>query len=390
MLNTPEEPQENHRDSTDETQSVWRRRLNHIPLAHKILIANSAIVAFGAILGTLITVRYVLTFPNNVPYWLIFFFGISGILISFVVNNWVLKKTLQPLDRLQAAVDDVRDGKTYVVVDPGPVTDERFDRLTDTFNQMIVQLEENTHKMQQLSRMILQAQEDERLRLARELHDEAAQALTSLIVHLRLLERAKNPEEAQQRVVELRQLTAAALDDVRRVSLDLRPTILDDLGLAPALEWRVDEFNLGDDVAATIQVSGLSHRLPQEYELVFYRTAQEALSNIVKHADACNVEVKLWTDDESVQLTVKDDGCGFTPTSTVDESGSGLGLLGMRERLGTIDGELEIKSAPESGTMIHACAPLPSGWLYDQQGMRNDGPSDSTRQKEPLEGVHQR
>ena len=348
-----------HRPAQPESGADWRSRLYRIPLAHKILIANSAIVAVGAIFGTIITVRYVLNFPDNVPYFLISLFAVSGILISFVVNSWVLKKTLTPLDRLQNAVDDVRAGMTDVVVDPGAISDERFDRLAETFNLMLAQLEENAHQMQQLSRLILQAQEAERLRLARELHDEAAQALTSLIVHLRLLERAKNPQEAQQRVGELRQLTAQALEDVRRVSLDLRPTILDDLGLAPALEWRVDEFNRLDDVSAELSIHGLGRRLPPDMELVLYRTGQEALSNIAKHAQATSVSVSLWTDDNHVHLEIRDNGCGFDPAAPVSDSGSGLGLLGMRERLGMIGGELDIESSPGHGSAIYAKAPLP-------------------------------
>lgn len=349
----------------------WRRRLYRIPLAHKILIANSAIVAVGAIFGTIITVRYVLSFPDNVPYFLISFFSISGILISFVVNSWVLRKTLTPLDRLQDAVDDVRTGKTDVIVDPGAISDERFDRLAETFNLMVQQLEDNAHQMQQLSRLILQAQEAERLRLARELHDEAAQALTSLIVHLRLLERAKNPAEAQQRVTELRELTARALEDVRRVSLDLRPTILDDLGLAPALEWRVDEFSRLDDVSVDLSVTGLTRRLPADMELVLYRTGQEALSNIAKHADASEVHVRLWIEDNCVHLDIQDNGRGFDPAEPVSDSGAGLGLLGMRERLGIIGGELHIDSTPGQGTVIRARATLPDGWNAAEPSARS-------------------
>ena len=341
------------------TSSGWRGRVYRLPLAHKILIANSAIVTIGAVFGTIITVRYVLRFPDDVPYLLISFFGVSGILISFLVNDWVLKKTLAPLDRLQDAVDEVRAGKTDVVVDPGKISDERFDRLADTFNLMLTQLEENTFEMQQLSRQILQAQEAERHRLARELHDEAAQALTSLIVRLRLLERANNPEEAQQRVAELRELTALALEDVRRVALDLRPTILDDLGLGPALEWRVDEFNRLGEVTARLSIRGLSQRLPSEMELIFYRTGQEALSNVMKHANATSVHVELWTAEDQVHLRIQDDGRGFEPGETMHSYRPGLGLLGMRERLGMIGGNLQMQSAPGGGAAIHATAPLP-------------------------------
>ncbi len=340
----------------------WRTRLLRIPLIHKILLANSAIVAAGAIGGTVITVWYVLSRPDNVPYLLIGFFAVAGILLSIIVNNWVLKTALAPLDRLQDAVNDVRAGKTDVYVDPGAVSDERFDRLADTFNRMLTQLEDNANQMQQLSRRILQAQEEERRRLARELHDEAAQALTSLIVHLRLLERAKQPEEAQQRVAELRELTAGALEDVRRVALDLRPTILDDLGLGPALEWRVDEFNRKGGVRASIAISDLSRRLPAETELVLYRVGQEALSNIARHANASQVSVRLWTDDRHVHLHVRDDGCGFDPDAVREQNRQSLGLMGMRERLGIIGGELAVESCAGEGASIRASAPLPPSW----------------------------
>ena len=187
----------------------------------------------------------------------------------------------------------------------GEVTDDRFDRLVDTFNQMVSQLELSRQQMQQLSRMILQAQEEERSRLARELHDEAAQSLTSLLVRLRLLERARNPEDAQQRVQELRELTAQALEDVRRVALDLRPTILDDLGLGPALEWRVDEFNKSGTLHATITVSGIDRRLPRETELTLYRVGQEALSNVSRHANAHQVDLDLRRGAGDVVLRVQ-------------------------------------------------------------------------------------
>jgi signal transduction histidine kinase len=175
-------------------------------------------------------------------------------------------------------------------------------------------------------------------------------------------------------VTELRKLTAQALDDVRRVSLDLRPTILDDLGLAPALEWRVDEFTHLGDMTTTLSIHGLGHRLPPEMELVFYRTAQEALSNIAKHANAATVDVQLWTDEDSVCLKIEDDGCGFIPRDTVDASGAGLGLLGMRERLGMIGGNLQIESTERVGTVIFATAPLPVDWQATDSEMSINDP----------------
>jgi len=262
-------------------------------------------------------------------------------------------------------VDAVRSGQAGVRVRHGAITDDRFDRLADTFNLMLAQLEDDARQLQQLSRRILQAQEEERRRLARELHDEAAQALTSLIVHLRLLERAKQPEEAQQRVVELRELTAGALEDVRRVALDLRPTILDDLGLGPALEWRVDELNRKGNVRAAIAITGLSRRLPQDTELVLYRVGQEALSNVARHSAASEVSVRLWTEAGRVHLRVCDNGCGFDPDAGPGSGRQSLGLVGMRERLGSIGGELRIDSTVGEGCAIHASAPLPPSWQQE-------------------------
>lgn len=337
-----------------------RQRFLRVPLFYKLLLANSAIVTLGAVVGTMITVWHVQTYPDDIHYELIALFTGAGIVVSFVVNNWVLKRALAPLDRLQTAVDAVRRGTTNVRVDPGLTSDDRFDRLAETFNQMLSRLEENAQRMQQLSRQILQAQEEERHRLARELHDEAAQALTSLLVHLRLLERAHTPEEAQQRVQELRVLTAQALEEVRRVALDLRPTILDDLGLGPALAWRVDEFNKLDGMHATITIQGLEQRLPREVELVFYRVGQESLSNVVRHAQAHHVTVNLQRVDDQVTLEIRDDGQGFDPIRVQGNDGQGFGLLGMRERMGMIDGELTLASTPGRGTRVVARAPVKS------------------------------
>ena len=337
------------------------KRLQRTPLSQKILLANSLIVAAGAIAGTVITVWHVLSYPDDLHYELIAFFAAVGWVISFAVNSWVLKRALAPLDRLQAGVDAVRQGSQDVQVIPPPISDDRFDRLIDTFNQMVRQQEEDARRLHTLSRLILQAQEDERQRVARELHDEAAQALTSLLVRLRLLERARTPEDAQAQVGELRKLTAAALEEVRRVAVDLRPKILDDLGLVAALGWRVDELNAGNTTQATLHVEGIEHRLPHTLELVFYRVAQEALNNTARHANAEQVKVSLCLCDGILSLEVADDGPGFDPETRQNGDNNrrgGLGLLGIHERMAMIGGQVEIDSAPGQGTRVRVSAPV--------------------------------
>ncbi len=342
-----------------------RHTLLRTPLFYKILLANLAVVTFGAIVGTVVTIWHVATFPQALHWQLIFLFAAVGLAISFVVNSWVLKRALDPLDRLQQAVDDVRSGSVNTRVLLSDNSDERFDRLADTFNQMLGQLERDAEEMQQLSRQILQAQEDERFRLARELHDEAAQALTSLLVHLRLLERAHEPAEAQKRVQELRELTAHALEDVRRVALDLRPTILDDLGLGSALEWRIDELNKHSDMRAKVTITGLDERLSSDVALALYRVAQESLSNAGRHAKAKNVEVTLTRLPTQIMLEICDDGVGFNPNAPpAVGSRHGLGLLGMRERMRMVGGELTIVSNPGRGTQVQARVPIPADLLH--------------------------
>lgn len=344
-------------------------RVLRMPLLYKILVANSAIVAIGAVAGTIITARRMSAFPGESQYPLIVFFASAGLILSFMVNYYVLKTTLTPLDRLQRGVEDVQSGKLSVRVDPGYLSDERFDRLASTFNGMLDTLERDARQLHELSGAILQAQEEERQRVARELHDETAQALTSLLVNLRLLERARSPEETRQQVQELRKLTVSALEEVRRVALELRPTILDDLGLEAALGWRVDELNAASATRVTLTVDGLQERLPREVELVFYRVAQEALSNIGRHSQAKNAQITLKQENGRLCLEVVDDGKGFDVAAAQSGPRRGLGLLGMRERLSLIGGGLNMESGP-GGTRVRATAPvqvaISSGAFYEQ------------------------
>jgi two-component system sensor histidine kinase UhpB len=328
------------------------RAIQRLPLVTRILLVNSAVVAFGAIAGTLVVIWHMQTFPDNPHYGLIWPFMIFGFLLSGVVNYLALRVTLAPLDRIQAAVDAVRAGRRDVRANPGP-TDERFARLADTFNQMLNELEQDAEQLHQLSGAILQAQEEERQRVARELHDEAAQALTSLLIRLRLLERADEPLAARQHTRELRELTAGALEQVRRVALELRPTILDDLGLLAALEWRVDEFNATGTAQATLSTNRHDLCLSHAGELTCFRVVQEAMTNAARHGDPSKVHISLNCEGGWLTLEIADDGNGFD-TNAVR---AGLGLRGMRERMTLVGGSLNIESHPGIGTRVVAQVP---------------------------------
>lgn len=213
-------------------------------------------------------------------------------------------------------------------------------------------------KLQALSSEVLAAQEAERKRISRELHDDTAQALTSLLVRLRLLERTAGDAGVSENVEELRELTSNALENVRRLAMDLRPAALDDLGLAPALESFVARFSERWPIEATFEVGGLKSRLPSEVELVLYRVAQEALNNVAKHSGACHVHVSLARSRGKARLVVQDDGCGFDEEVLRRGHGGGLGLFGIGERLGLVGGSLAVDSRRDKGTTISVTVPI--------------------------------
>ena len=202
---------------------------------------------------------------------------------------------------------------------------------------------------------IVEAQELERRRLSHELHDETGQALTSILLGLKTLEDAKGQGDLSAAVGQLRELVVATLQDVRRLAVELRPKALDDFGLAPALERLTETFAEQTGIAVELESRLPETRLPSEVETVLYRVVQEALTNVVKHARAERVSILLRERDGRVAAVIEDDGRGFSPEA---ETGEGLGLVGMRERVALVDGRLDVESAAGSGTTIVVDVPL--------------------------------
>ena len=203
-------------------------------------------------------------------------------------------------------------------------------------------------------RRVVAGQELERKRLARELHDETGQALTSILLGLKGIEDASDSEGARESVRTLRELVVATLQDVRRLAVELRPKALDDFGLVPALERLAETFTEQAEVEVDVQAALGETRLPAEVETALYRIVQEALTNVIKHAQAQVVSVVLTRQEGRVAVVIEDDGRGFDP----DEPGEGLGLLGMRERIALVDGRLSVESGEGRGTTIAVEVPL--------------------------------
>jgi two-component system sensor histidine kinase DegS len=211
--------------------------------------------------------------------------------------------------------------------------------------------------------LITKAQEEERKRVARELHDEVAPTLLLLTQRLDTISttaRPRLPAPLEEQIEDLRAHTVEALESLRRCAQDLRPRILDDLGLVAALEWMAEGLAKNYRIDARVEIEGTERSLPAEVQLLLFRIAQEALGNIRRHAEASMAAVKLEFGDKSIKMTVTDNGKGFeVPPQVEDLASTGkLGIVGMCERARLWRGNLEVKSELGKGTQVVARIPL--------------------------------
>jgi len=207
---------------------------------------------------------------------------------------------------------------------------------------------------------ITSAQEEERLRLARELHDETIQELIALKQRVQLTQKAVKDQDAAQLLGELEGLAEGSIENLRRLTRALRPIYLEDLGLVTALEMLARETSQPSGLEVDFERTGLERRLPRESELALYRIAQQALTNVVRHAQASRAVLRIAFADSEIELEVSDSGIGFqVPRSPTDFAPSGhFGLLGMRERADLIGARLEVQSAAGHGTRLAVRLPV--------------------------------
>jgi two-component system sensor histidine kinase UhpB len=277
------------------------------------------------------------------------------ILLVLLVNMIMLRRRFLPLERLIAtieAIDPAAPGDVTLPPDPHE-TSEEVGRLATSFRRMLVRIEDERRRS---GRLVLRAQEEERRRLARDLHDEVNQALTAILLRLEALSQAAPPELSEE-LGELKRLVNQAMSELLQLARHLRPTALDDHGLLPAMASHVRRFAAQTGIKADLNASGSDAQLQPDEEIAVYRIAQEALANVARHADASQVLVSLRTDADGVELTVRDDGRGFEFEAPVGsgaafDSEGGLGLGGMAERARLVGGELTIESRPGAGTEL--------------------------------------
>ncbi len=267
------------------------------------------------------------------------------IALTFCVNLWMLQRRFGPLERLIDQIERIDPAEPATFELAGDPVKE-INRLAESFRRLLRRVHDERSRS---GKLVLRAQEEERRRVARDLHDEVNQALAAILLRLEALAQDSPPEHADE-VAELKRLASQAMDQLLSLARVLRPAALDDHGLVPALATQIATFGERTGIRSTFQrPSGDFPKLSDEEQLVIYRVTQESLSNVAQHAGASRVDVELNFVGRTV-LRVRDDGRGFM---TVNANGRNrLGVSGMRERALLVGGNLSIFSTPGEGTTI--------------------------------------
>lgn len=274
-----------------------------------------------------------------------------AIVLCLCTNLWMLQRRFRPLERLIESIESI-DPSEPSPLELGrrdPV--EEIDRLSHSFRRLLERIEDERRRSGMLA---MRAQEEERRRLARDLHDEVNQALTAILLRLEALAQESPPERAPE-VAELKRLVNQAMEELLNLARQLRPSALDDHGLVPAIDAQLKRFAARTGVEVRMQAEGDVDTLGEDAQTAVYRVAQEALTNAERHAGATVVEVELEVATDRTELRVRDDGGGFDPgraTRAGDPASQGLGLRGMAERARLVGGELDVRSAPNGGTSV--------------------------------------
>lgn len=323
--------------------AAWMKRRT---LFSQVLLVNALVT------GLLVPAAAVLLDEGSPDLGRLLAVAVLGAVVSTVLNLVLLSRRFGPLEALiedMEKVDLSRPGANLPASIDGVAETEEVERLELAFLRMMKRLEAERRRT---SSAALKAQERERSRVARDLHDEVNQSLTALLLRLEAA-RSSAPPGLAEELEETKRLANQAMRELLSLARQLRPTALDDLGLEAAIDGLVGQLREAGTEAALVVDERGEVRLSEEAQLVVYRVAQEALSNAARHSGARQVEVSFASGPDGAELTVRDDGRGFA----FDEAGAGLGLAGMRERALLVGGRLDVESRPGHGTSIHLVVP---------------------------------
>jgi two-component system, NarL family, sensor histidine kinase UhpB len=320
-----------------------------VRLFYKILIANATIVASVA--------AAFVVFAGRAPAAeLAFGVAALGITLTIALNAAILRLALRPVAELQQAAERVAHGDVTARVPESALADADLRRLATTFNAMLDADAERRAKVRELAVSALGAAEEERRRIARELHDGIAQQLAALQIQLRVVRNVRGEDDRDALLVEVGQELGRQIDELRTMAVGLRPPALDMLGLAPAVETLARQLADRTGVRIRAKTEPIGGLLDPTAELAMYRILQEALGNAAKHAAARSVELELARSDGHVVGVVRDDGRGFSVVEAL--AGSAVGLYGMKERASYVGGRVDIASEPGGGTRVLVSIPV--------------------------------
>ncbi len=341
------------------------RRLRRLPLVYKVLAGNAIVIIVGAIGGTYITQRLLEVSGTE----LALFFATAGIALSLLINYFILRGALHPIDALQHMVERIDRGDTDVRASVEEIDDPQLYGFAHSLNRMLARLaahtrmiEANRVQLRRLSSQVLSAQEDERKRLARELHDDTSGSLARVLLNIEMCEELVPEEwqEVREKIGSTRALCEQTLESVHKMIFDLRPTLLDDLGLASAVRWYAKNNLETAGIRVQLEINDNFGRLAPAVENAMFRIAQEAMTNIIRHSNARSARVLLKRDNSKLMLSVQDDGRGFDihAVGHAPDTPHRWGLFGIQERVAALEGTFEVESQPGKGTTLQVEIPL--------------------------------
>lgn len=348
-------PRRDDRAGRPGARSPWLRRVLGVPLTAKLTGANLMVLLLAVVGLALAAGR-----PDHLDVWIV---G-GALALGLVVNSLLVRYALRPVWELERVASRVWAGDFAARVPASAVADREMTRVGRTFNLLLDSIATDRERMRTLAMQAVRAQDDERSRIARELHDSTAQTIAALTYQLAAAAREageRGQPGLETTLRDLREQTGELLEEVRTLSHAIHPRVLDDLGLVPALEWlaRRTREHTELDVQVDADVPGDPADMSDATAAALYRVAQEALRNVERHASARSARLTLRADGDDVILEVTDDGRGFD-VAEAQARRPGMGLFSMRERLGLVGGTFDVYTTVGRGTRVRARAPRDS------------------------------
>jgi len=323
----------------------------------RVVSVNAGVILIGAIGGTLVTREL----PTTSVGILIAGCFVCGAALMAIANYVVLRRAFRPLLELSRAMASINRAEA---AQPLPVESSQDTDLQHVSRAVRDMLDRIAGESRAYKAKVFESIEDERRRIGRELHDETSQSLAAALLNLDMVRTEAGVEGAHglERLANARDIIHHCLGQLRLLVYDLRPSMLDDFGLAPAVRWYVETHLRASGLRVITDIDSIEARLPATMETALYRICQESLANVVKHAGATRVVLHISATGEHVSLSVSDNGIGFDPAALAHASNghSGVGLQSIRERVEALDGSVTIYSVRDRGTQVQVLIPLPT------------------------------